>query len=1306
MAQLTLEAVINKNLFSDYYLEDLIQKNPEWRKRDHEDVFQKIKDIYKVEMAFLEGLNEPQLEKRFYRRIFQILLPEFEVQATTKKQDFPDYGFFPDSQSLEDAHKNKGKKSFYTNAFAIGEVKRWGAELDKFGRDKHDKRRNPSFQIWLYLHETEPRWGILSNGRKWRLYRQDRPLDCYYEVDLVTLLEKDDIEGFRYFYYFFRKEAFLPSEDGEVFLERVVRESLDYAKEVGDNLKENVYKAMKVIADGFLHWSQNGLDPNDDQIRLEVQKSTMRLLYRFLFLLYAEGKGLLSLSDERYRNMYSFYRLKKEIMDKKEGPVHDYYSPASTTIWFRLKDLFRLISQGSEAFGIPKEQFYIPPYNGGLFEPKRNPNLEKWTIGDTYLADAIDLIARTEVNGSKAFVDYSTLEIRHLGSIYEGLLEYKLKIAEKDMVVRGGKNREWVTLEEFNKERKIKKSFEDFDEFDRVRAGELYLVTDKGERKATGSYYTPDYIVNYIVENTVGPVVEEKWKEALENGKSLVDATLSIKVLDPATGSGHFLVGAVEFLSGKLLEAVQKDIEMGLIEEEGHYTPDWAKREVVSHCIYGVDLNDLAVELAKVSLWLTTISKDKPLSFLDHRLKQGNSLIGATLSDLKYYPNAKQKEDDQTMPSFISPIFITHLIGKIAELEKIRDESLEDIRRKEKVFEEFKQLPEYCKAKALANVYTAIYFGNEVMPTQNKDSAEVYYDIIWAIMGDEAEWRRKTSYEWFTRANKIAEEKSFFHWELEFPEVFFEDGKVKENPGFDVVIGNPPYINAIELSKVISEHEKPFWKSQFQSAKGAYDIYILFYERALSLVKRGNPVSYITPNKFLSAPYAEAFRRYIIQNHQIVSICDFSRTKVFEDPSVYPIITIFKRIDNKSKYTLKVIFMNGTNDLMERIIHHSSENLSKLPGAIWGFLLFPQIDLLFKIEKVSKPLSEISTIQATSTAAESDEFVKALHDGIQSEFEYKFVNTGLINRYDSLWGVEDLFHKGKLYKKPYLDISNKVVSINRQKMYKSKKIIFAKMALKIECYLDLNGEYASANTNCVFDSEFNLSYCGAILNSTLMTFVYKGYFGALIMSGGYFQFQAPQIRVLPIRNINFTTPPECRTKLVEDAKQLYQEYLKSNDYTPTIDFVEARLPKNKEGNFITEKEESDVVHDLLAYLAERMIEMNKEKNKEIREFLEWLENYIETKIDNLTNKTKLKQYYNLDFKELFEILKKNKKKILVNVLSREFHTYLKDEFEKSLSTLSPLMKKIEATDKLIDQIVYKLYGLTDEEIKIVEKSFK
>ncbi len=152
--------------------------------------------------------------------------------------------------------------------------------------------------------------------------------------------------------------------------------------------------------------------------------------------------------------------------------------------------------------------------------------------------------------------------------------------------------------------------------------------------------------------------------------------------------------------------------------------------------------------------------------------------------------------------------------------------------------------------------------------------------------------------------------------------------------------------------------------------------------------------------------------------------------------------------------------------------------------------------------------------------------------------------------------------------------------------------------------------------------------------------------------------------------------------------------------------IESLLPKDKDGNFITEKEQSDVVHDFLAYLAEQMIDMNKQKRMEVKSYLDWLERETDAEIEELTNRTKLKKYYKLDFEELINILKKNKKKISVNLSDRGFQDLLKKEFDKSLGVISPLLAKIKSTDKLIDQIVYKLYGLNEEEIKIVEDSIK
>jgi hypothetical protein len=187
----------NSYLFSNHYLEKLVQNNPEWKKEEHVAAFSAIKKVYTAQSAFFDGLKESQLEERFYTVIFKKILPFYEVQESSGP-DSPDYAFFAAQESIDNAHRSADSKSFFNGAFAIGEVKRWDIELDRFGKDRHDKRRNPSFQMWLYLNETGVNWGILSNGRKWRLYRKDKPLDVYFEVDLASLLEKNDLDGFKY----------------------------------------------------------------------------------------------------------------------------------------------------------------------------------------------------------------------------------------------------------------------------------------------------------------------------------------------------------------------------------------------------------------------------------------------------------------------------------------------------------------------------------------------------------------------------------------------------------------------------------------------------------------------------------------------------------------------------------------------------------------------------------------------------------------------------------------------------------------------------------------------------------------------------------------------------------------------------------------------------------------------------------------------------------------------------------------------------------------------------------------------------
>jgi hypothetical protein len=1309
----------NSNLFSNYYLEKYLPESLEWKKKDHIAVFEQIKNIYNRESASIKTLNEKQLENHFFNDVFSILGFVYEVTEPTHARNFPDYAFFFDRTGLDDAHKNKETIPFFTNAVAIGEVKQWKVDLDQVSKNEYNISENPSLQIWTYLEDTEQKWGILSNGRIWRLYCKGRHRDNYLEIDLSRLIESNDIDAFRFFYYFFRKDAFVKSKEGQAFLDRVLNESQDYAQKIGDDLKDNVYWAMKRIAEGFVNQKSNHLDSRDPATLARVQNNTMILLYRFLFLLYAEGKGLLDLHDQRYREYYSFHHIKHYIAETQDGPAHQRFDTVKSSIQSDLKDLFKLVDQGSESFGIPKTEYYIPAYNGGLFDPQKHPDLEHWEIGDKYLADAIDLLSRSKLKeGHRDFVDYSTLEIRNLGSIYEGLLEYKLKVAESDLVVSDS---EWVTLDGYNASRKQKKTIADFDENNRVSTGHLYLATDKGERKSSGSYYTPDYIVNYIVKNTIGPVVEQKWKDAQEKSESCIDATLSINVLDPAMGSGHFLVGAVDFLSQKLLEAVQKDFESGKITDTAPYTNDWARRDVVSHCIYGVDLNELAVELAKVGLWLTTISRDKPLSFLDHRLKQGNSLIGARLTNLRYYPGKEPKERNQTeLPTSISPRFIGHILSKIAELDAIEDNHLEDIKRKEKAFEEFRQLPEYQKAKGLANVYTATYFGNVITPTEKKSSEALYQDLVWAIAGDVKEWQSKTWYPWFKQAATIAQEKSFFHWELEFPEIFFDTGKLQDNPGWDAVIGNPPYANAWAMTDLdeISRNAIAVLSPRKEFLSGHWDLYIPFVSIAILFMKSGGYHSFILPDAVGREKYAVHLRLSIVHDLSLIRWTQYDEENVFADASRH--CSIYVILKKSPAEDHKVIYEKPPR------LNEPAQPLYEVPLSKWLVGTTSQFrpkaveggsaKIIEKIDTNSVHLGQFCYVMVGAT--------------VHSKDKVSFKKADVITK--TPIGNAKRFFDGKTLHRYEIDLDGRFLDYKPDLMYgpripelfENPKILVRDVTEKNEKLVvayDPDGLYCDHLVTCVTpyknvegtgaQTEFegyphlknnipSLFYTLGVVASSLIAWYFKEVFATGTLQGSYSHTYPKQVRAFPIHRISFTTPADHRTSLVNETKELYRSFTQSTNPQPLLAFIDARLA--------TQPEESDVVHDLLAFLAEQMVEMNKAKNAEIKTFLNFVESEIGASVDVLSNKTLIQEYYANDFIKIVDVLVKNKSKINegYNPKSPTNRKNLEAWYTDSCGKLKPLMGKIDATDTLINQIVYKLYGLTAEEIVVVEGSGK
>jgi hypothetical protein len=328
-------------------------------------------------------------------------------------------------------------------------------------------------------------------------------------------------------------------------------------------------------------------------------------------------------------------------------------------------------------------------------------------------------------------------------------------------------------------------------------------------------------------------------------------------------------------------------------------------------------------------------------------------------------------------------------------------------------------------------------------------------------------------------------------------------------------------------------------------------------------------------------------------------------------------------------------------------------------------------------------------VRASSTAAEADDYAGALLDAPKPNAK-KLLNTGLIDRYSSLWGAFPLTHKGRLIAFPFLDMSNPCVPDERKAQYAKPKLIFAKMATRIEAFLDENGEYASANTNFAYDSKYNLRYLTALLNSKFMAELYAAYFGALRMSGGYFQFQAPQLRVLPIRQVEFTTPASERKRLTTKARAFYESGL-STKSACILDFVEKELASNH----------ADVIHDLLAFLAGQMMELNEEKQSTAKAFLADLKDFHGIEARSLAPKTKLDEFWKLETAVLFAYFRANKLR-----LKEADEQKIRARFQKAKDALIPLEAQIAFTDQLIDEIVYRLYGLTEAEIEIVEDGMK
>jgi hypothetical protein len=1366
----------NRALFSDYYLTERLPQAPEWNNSKEASAmtraFKQLRELYTdVRETFANQPEEVVRAKLLEPALNALGFAIQPVKAGNGDGVQPDYRLYAANST----------ETIATHPLALCLAYTWNRNLDGKDeqRDNQAPDENPGASVVTVLDKGEVDWAIVTNGKTWRLYaaKAHSRATNYYEIDLeeTLALPAAHLEhAFRYFWLLFRANSFIPTEraaDGEqrqmCLLDSLLHDSEHYARELGERLKKRVFEDIfPHFARGFIIHARrtqqlSPLDNLTDEERNRLLEpffsGTLTFLYRLLFLLYAESRDLLPVREKRGYYEKSLEKLKRRVAEKA-GTIEDEvparikaaYNDHSTELYDRLQELFLAVDQGDSAIN-------VPVYNGGLFVTSPDPAdtspeavvarfLATHKIPNRELALGLDRMARDldEKRHDLAPIDYKSLGVRQLGSIYEGLLEFKLRIASEEMaVVRGKKTEEIVPYAEAQQKKlTIVKEGRGKEAHDKTSPkGSVYLENDRRERKATGSYYTPDYIVKYIIENTVGPVLNEKlealrpaFREAektlraerakfdalkkqgrigdspenqafLKHRATVNEIFFDLKVLDPAMGSGHFLVEAVDYITDRMADfltafkwnpvihelaktrqEIQEEMERQSVTVDMNKLTDLnlLKRQVLKRCIYGVDLNPMAVELAKVSLWLDCFTLGAPLSFLDHHMKCGNSLIGGSVQEVE-----DALSQDLWGNQFAYLLNATQLMRKVGELS---DATAQEVAESRKAYKgAYDALAPF---KRLLDVWLSEYFGNKGA----KHTTRVYAGAIVANNYSKANEQDRQAIE---KALALATTKRFFHWELEFPEVFYGEMKRKEKEGFDAVVGNPPYGNVLDT---IVKH---FVNANYYAVKTVIDLFALFLEQASRITRLNAEFGFIVPSGWLTSPQHEPLRNYLLELMAFQLIVHLPYD-VFPDAYIDTIVCIGEKQANyKKSHSCIVTKVRacrlGIHDNAERIFANG--------------LGYQELDTTRWAQEASKRMftetstPRISIQQKVKTASVDGSRLLDVDRGITPIIPLpsgSYPNTaqafdGNFERYSFSEVVMSVKYDKTLAEYTPPEYFQGLGIIIRRIISRKQRII---VALNDKGYV-FNKSYLIAL--CLPHTDYNPYYILSIIASRLQSCLFI-WSSEVARRDDFPQLDIQTVRNMPIRRINFTLSPEQRTYYLDKAKNLYEHCLSKDDQTCVTGFVEHHLSK--------EPEESDVVHDLLAFLAEEMIRLNKEKQAFTKEFLDWLVTRLRILpdkdgrkgIDALTGKSKLADYPGdyqkgeppLPFEELQDILLKNKGRLGVRLGDDGLSDEIRLRYEASLRQILPLKERLARTDALIDQVVYRLYGLTEEEIRVVE----
>ncbi len=870
-------------------------------------------------------------------------MPNYQTTLQGRKLD---YALFLSNERLDDALRAGTQSSrFWEHATVVADAKAWGRSLDR-RTQSNDQREFPPQQMEWYLDRSRLPYGFLTNGRQWRLIPRERQpyqgrYDTYFEVRLTDildawldpkthLLQRENLEDdFLQFYLFFSPQGFVATLNRTSLIERAVRGSSEYRLGIGEDLRLRAFDAVRLCMQGLLDFKPNELNATDDIELCRLESFT--LIYRLLFILYAEDRSLLPYgSHALYTKNRSLGRLREDIQQElaQARSAKTDYQRTSVAVWDELHALFDLVDSGDA-------RYVVPPYNCGLYDPGEQSFWEEHQLSDWYLARIVHKLGHAVdplmPEAGEFRVDYRDLAIQRLGGVYESLLELEPHVAKVPMQVIAKRSRDGIEEKIVPKSSPLPAGFQPTGEH--YELGTVFLQTNKGERRASGSYYTPDSIVNHIVEQTLRPICERIEQQleseiaaatnAYETSRAEVDRqqleglkgefddrVLALRVLDPAMGSGHFLLRACGYLAEQIATHPYSRDESSS-DAAGESAVVYWKRRVAENCLFGVDLNGLAVELAKLALWLETVAADRPLTYLDHHLRCGDSLIGPTADDLGRLPG-----QGELQASFFKT-YVRRSLPKLLEpLTKIRElasHTVQQVKEKQRHFTLFQR--QQAAYRRVTNVWSSAFLPMDEASWTGND----YLRALLAL--EKADSFSKVAQEtWFATAENAAHENGLtpFAWELEFPDVFFNVKGRKERAGFDAIIGNPPYdvLSELESGRDLSVLKQvikyvPDYAPSLGSKNNLYKVFVC---RALKLLADGGYLGFITPMAVLGDKQAVALRRGMLEAGRFVRVDAFPQ-KDSRD----------RRVFREAKLSTAVFIMQKTRDASLRSQRFRSE---------------------------------------------------------------------------------------------------------------------------------------------------------------------------------------------------------------------------------------------------------------------------------------------------------------------------------------------------------------------------------------------